>query len=256
MYTVTIFCSKDIYSPASIYFSDGKYSCIVSVILYRKKGPINNLRRIEDVGVAESRVRSKGVEWEGENEKRPSRRDKQKGRSRRGRIGGGGDGTFNIVLLFCKDVTFSCRFVSFRFVTRNMPFRVTRSEMATLFRVITKSISSLFRETRMWQNSVRNPTLSFLATEIVYILELETTKSCIWQTVTQPLMLLHWLSVWSSNVAWCRILHVLVIYCTLSTYFWMLCEGAYLQLLLVDTFQVGHTVAGHLHRGRCRRHRH
>jgi hypothetical protein len=54
-------------------------------------------------------------------------------------------------------------------------------------------------------------------------------------------MLLHWLSVWSSNVAWCRILHVLVIYCTLSTYFWMLCEGAYLQLLLVDTFQVGHT---------------
>jgi hypothetical protein len=50
MYTVTIFCSKDIYSPAFIYFSDGKYSCIVSVILYRKKlinvgsplGPINN----------------------------------------------------------------------------------------------------------------------------------------------------------------------------------------------------------------------
>ena len=45
-------------------------------------------------------------------------------------------------------------------------------------------------------------------------------------------------SVWSSNVAWCRALHVLVIYCTLSTYFWMLCEGAYLQLLLVNTFQV------------------
>jgi hypothetical protein len=44
--------------------------------------------------------------------------------------------------------------------------------------------------------------------------------------------------VWSSNVAWCRALHALVIYCTLSTYFWMLCEGAYLQLLLVDTFQV------------------
>ncbi len=54
-------------------------------------------------------------------------------------------------------------------------------------------------------------------------------------------MLLYWLSVWSSNVAWCRVLHVVVIYCTLSTYFWMLCEGAYLQLLLVDTFQVGLT---------------
>ncbi len=33
---------------------------------------------------------------------------------------------------------------------------------------------------------------------------------------------------------------LLIIYCTLSTYFWMLCE-AYLQLLLVDTFQAGHT---------------
>ena len=36
--------------------------------------------------------------------------------------------------------------------------------------------------------------------------------------------------------SWCFIIHVVTTYSTLTTYFWMLCEGAYLQLLLMDTF--------------------
>ncbi|XP_023342179.1 calcitonin gene-related peptide type 1 receptor [Eurytemora carolleeae] len=47
------------------------------------------------------------------------------------------------------------------------------------------------------------------------------------------------ISVWSENLVWCRGLHLLVTYFTMTTYFWMLCEGTYLQLLLMNTFQVG-----------------
>jgi calcitonin receptor-like len=43
-------------------------------------------------------------------------------------------------------------------------------------------------------------------------------------------------SVLSSNVLWCRVLHVITTYFTLTTYLWMLCEGAYLHLLLVMPF--------------------
>ena len=45
--------------------------------------------------------------------------------------------------------------------------------------------------------------------------------------------------VWSENLLWCRILHVILTYFTLSTYFSMLCEGTYLQILLLSTFRVG-----------------
>jgi len=41
---------------------------------------------------------------------------------------------------------------------------------------------------------------------------------------------------------WCRILHLVVTYFTLSTYLWMLCEGTYLQILLVNTFQVSKVI--------------
>ncbi len=37
---------------------------------------------------------------------------------------------------------------------------------------------------------------------------------------------------------WCRILHVTKTYFMLATYFWMLCEGVYLQLLLMNTWGV------------------
>ena len=40
----------------------------------------------------------------------------------------------------------------------------------------------------------------------------------------------------SMNPIWCQALHIVITYFTLSTYFWMLCEGAYLQLLLLDAF--------------------
>ena len=38
------------------------------------------------------------------------------------------------------------------------------------------------------------------------------------------------------GLAWCISVHVATNYFTLTTYFWMLCEGAYLQLLLMDIF--------------------
>ena len=43
-------------------------------------------------------------------------------------------------------------------------------------------------------------------------------------------------SVWSSNVIWCKSLHVITTYFTLTTYLCMLCEGLYLHLLLVSPF--------------------
>ena len=39
-----------------------------------------------------------------------------------------------------------------------------------------------------------------------------------------------------SSLEWCVAINVLATYTTLTTYFWMLCEGAYLQLLLIDAF--------------------
>ena len=38
------------------------------------------------------------------------------------------------------------------------------------------------------------------------------------------------------SLGWCVSVHVGTTYSTLTTYFWMLCEGAYLQLLLMDVF--------------------
>ena len=38
------------------------------------------------------------------------------------------------------------------------------------------------------------------------------------------------------TLPWCVSVHVATNYFTLTTYFWMLCEGAYLQLLLMDIF--------------------
>ena len=43
-------------------------------------------------------------------------------------------------------------------------------------------------------------------------------------------------SVWSQNPVWCRVLHVITTYFMLSTYFWMLCEGAFLRMIAVKTF--------------------
>ena len=40
----------------------------------------------------------------------------------------------------------------------------------------------------------------------------------------------------NGDTYWCITVHVSTTYFTLTTYFWMLCEGAYLQLLLMDAF--------------------
>ena len=40
----------------------------------------------------------------------------------------------------------------------------------------------------------------------------------------------------NADVLWCQALHIFTTYFTVTTYFWMMCEGAYLQLLLLDAF--------------------
>ena len=42
--------------------------------------------------------------------------------------------------------------------------------------------------------------------------------------------------VWSANEVWCRALHVLTTYLMMTTYFWMLCEGTFLRMILVHAF--------------------
>ena len=42
--------------------------------------------------------------------------------------------------------------------------------------------------------------------------------------------------IWFSNPIWCRMFNILMTYFTISTYFWMMCEGAYLQMVLHNTF--------------------
>ena len=42
--------------------------------------------------------------------------------------------------------------------------------------------------------------------------------------------------VWSSNTVWCRGLHILTTYFMMTTYCWMLAEGAFLRMILVKTF--------------------
>ena len=44
------------------------------------------------------------------------------------------------------------------------------------------------------------------------------------------------LTVLVSNTIWCRLMNIFTTYCTLTTYFWMMCEGAHLYLVLVHTF--------------------
>ena len=42
--------------------------------------------------------------------------------------------------------------------------------------------------------------------------------------------------VWSSNAVWCRGLNILTTYFMMTTYCWMLAEGAFLRMILVKTF--------------------
>ena len=42
--------------------------------------------------------------------------------------------------------------------------------------------------------------------------------------------------IWSDNNVWCKAFNLLMTYFTITTYFWMLCEGMYLQMVLVNTF--------------------
>ena len=44
-------------------------------------------------------------------------------------------------------------------------------------------------------------------------------------------------AVWAENSVWCRLFNLILMYFTMSTYFWMMCEGAYLQMVLFNTFE-------------------
>ncbi|XP_059094030.1 corticotropin-releasing factor receptor 2-like isoform X2 [Tigriopus californicus] len=54
------------------------------------------------------------------------------------------------------------------------------------------------------------------------------------ETLFQP-------SIGSENPIWCRILHVVMMYFTVSSYTWVLCEGLYLQLMLTTRGQLNET---------------
>ena len=43
-------------------------------------------------------------------------------------------------------------------------------------------------------------------------------------------------AAWSVNAVWCRALHTLTTYFMMSTYAWMLCEGIFLRMFLVQSF--------------------
>ena len=43
--------------------------------------------------------------------------------------------------------------------------------------------------------------------------------------------------VWSNNPPWCRVFNILMTYFTTTTYFWMMCEGGYLHMILFNTLE-------------------
>ena len=43
--------------------------------------------------------------------------------------------------------------------------------------------------------------------------------------------------IWSNNPPWCQAFNILMTYFTITTYFWMMCEGAYLQMILFNTLE-------------------
>ena len=43
--------------------------------------------------------------------------------------------------------------------------------------------------------------------------------------------------IWSNNPFWCRAFNIFMTYLTITTYFWMMCEGAYLQMILFNTLE-------------------
>ena len=67
-----------------------------------------------------------------------------------------------------------------------------------------------------------NMFLSFILSNISWL---------VWNNVVLPSS-----DILSDNNIWCKAFNLVMTYFTTSTYFWMLCEGLYLQMLLVNTF--------------------
>ena len=65
--------------------------------------------------------------------------------------------------------------------------------------------------------------LSFILTNLCWL---------VWDNAVLPFS-----SLWLDNPVWCRIFNLVITYFTITTYFWMLCEGGYLQMVLFNTFE-------------------
>ena len=65
--------------------------------------------------------------------------------------------------------------------------------------------------------------LSFILSNICWL---------VWDNAVLPFS-----SLWTDNPLWCRLFNLVITYFTITTYFWMLCEGGYLQMVLLNTFE-------------------
>ena len=108
--------------------------------------------------------------------------------------------------------------VSFRQVINKIT--VSGLAVSTLFLIISLLILSCFKSLRCARNNVHiNMFISMSLNNISWLL---------WY-----FLVLFNPDVWSQNPAWCRVLHVITTYFMISTYFWMMCEGAFLRMLAI-----------------------
>ena len=94
--------------------------------------------------------------------------------------------------------------------------------LSTLFLILSLAVLTSFPSLRCCRNRIHmNLFLSMALNNITWLL---------WYV-----LVLFNSSVWSQNPVWCRVLHVVTTYFMLSTYSWMMCEGAFLWLLTTNT---------------------
>ena len=94
--------------------------------------------------------------------------------------------------------------------------------LSTLFLILSLAVLTSFPSLRCCRNRIHmNLFLSMALNNITWLL---------WYV-----LVLFNSSVWSQSPVWCRILHVVTTYFMLSTYSWMMCEGAFLRLLTTNT---------------------
>ena len=94
--------------------------------------------------------------------------------------------------------------------------------LSTLFLMLSLAVLTSYRSLKCGRNKIHfNLFLSMSLNNITWLL---------WYV-----LVLFNSSVWSQNLVWCRVLHVVTTFFMLSTYSWMMCEGAFLWLLTTNT---------------------